>query len=144
MLVYKKCFFVILIFLFIFAGGGLSMAQSTPPPATSSDPFSICDIDQDEDTVKDFENTTFCQQRKSSDKIEGADDGIFTQIIKVIIYLTAGLSTIFIIIGAFKYVTSQGEASQIKSAKDTITYALIGLFVAISAFVVISFVVSKI
>jgi hypothetical protein len=49
-----------------------------------------------------------------------------------------------IIIGAFKYVTSGGDPSQTKSAKDTILFSLVGLFIAVSSFAVVRFIVSKI
>lgn len=92
-----------------------------------------------------FPNSDVCTQRTadpSGDKI-GGSNGIFNKIISAIIYLTASVSVLMVILGAFKYVTSQGDAAATKSAKDTIMYALIGLFVAISAFVIIRFVIAK-
>lgn len=53
------------------------------------------------------------------------------------------VAVIMIIIGAFRYVTSAGEAKNIQSAKDTIMYAIIGLVVAILAFAVVNFVVGQ-
>jgi multisubunit Na+/H+ antiporter MnhB subunit len=48
-----------------------------------------------------------------------------------------------IIIGGIRYTTSNGESSQIKSAKDTIMYAVIGLVVAILAYSIVNFVVDQ-
>ena len=47
---------------------------------------------------------------------------------------------IAIIIGGVKYMTSQGDAAKIKSAKDTILYAVIGLIVALLAFAITNFI----
>ena len=124
---------IISLFMFVFLVSGSGYQKV----AAQGDPLDFC-------SQTEFAKSDICLHKKSSKgKIDDPDNGIFTQIIKVIIYLTAGISVVFIIIGAFKYVTSQGEASQIKSAKDSIMYALIGLFVAVSAFVIVSFVVSK-
>lgn len=50
------------------------------------------------------------------------------------------LAVIMIIYGAFRYVTSNGDASKIKSAKDTILYAVIGLVIVIAAYAIVNFV----
>ncbi len=57
------------------------------------------------------------------------------------VYLWIGIiAVIAIIIGGVKYMTSQGDASKIKSAKDTILYAIIGLIVALLAFAITNFI----
>jgi hypothetical protein len=48
-----------------------------------------------------------------------------------------------IVIGGFRYVTSQGDPSHIKAAKDTILYSVIGLIVAILSFAVVQAVASR-
>jgi hypothetical protein len=122
-------FISLFIFIFLASGYRIAVAQG--------DPLDFC-------SQTEFADSDICLQKASSGgKIDDPDNGIFTQIVKLIIYLTASVSVIFIIIGAFKYITSQGESSQIKSAKDSIMYALIGLFIAVSAFIIVSFVVSK-
>lgn len=93
-----------------------------------------------------FKDSDICTQKSSDpngDKV-GGNNGLFVSIVNLIIYLTASISILMVIIGAFKYVTSSGEPSQTKSAKDTVLYALIGLFVAISSFAIVRLVVSKI
>lgn len=54
------------------------------------------------------------------------------------------ISVIMIIIGGIRYTLSNGDASQIKSAKDTILYAVIGLVVALLAYAIVNFVVGQI
>lgn len=56
--------------------------------------------------------------------------------------VVGALSVLFIAIGGFKYATSGGNPDGLKQAKGTITYAIIGLVVALFANVVIGFVVS--
>ncbi len=61
------------------------------------------------------------------------------------VYLVGGaLSVLFIIIGGAKYVMSMGNPEATKSAKDTILYAVIGLVVVLSAFVVTEFIIDSV
>jgi multisubunit Na+/H+ antiporter MnhB subunit len=48
-----------------------------------------------------------------------------------------------LIIGGIRYTISQGDQSQVTSAKNTILYAIIGLIVAILAYALVNFVVTS-
>lgn len=63
-------------------------------------------------------------------------------IVNLLLFLLGIIAVIAIIIGGFRYVTSNGEAGNIKTAKDIILYAVIGLVVAILAYAIVNFVVS--
>jgi multisubunit Na+/H+ antiporter MnhB subunit len=63
--------------------------------------------------------------------------------VNVLLFVLGSIAVIMIIIGGIRYTTSNGEASQIKSAKDTIMYAVIGLVVAILAYSIVNFVVDQ-
>jgi hypothetical protein len=69
--------------------------------------------------------------------------GIFQQISNTLIFLVGAIAVIMLIIGGLRYVTSNGEAASIKGAKDTITYAIIGIIVAILSFALVSFVIGR-
>lgn len=69
--------------------------------------------------------------------------GIFQQISNTLIFLVGAIAVIMLIIGGLRYVTSNGESTSIKGAKDTITYAIIGIIVAILSFAVVSFVIGR-
>ena len=49
-----------------------------------------------------------------------------------------------IIIGGVTYMTSSGDASKVKKAKDTILYGVIGLIVVALAFAIVNFVITGI
>ncbi len=66
-----------------------------------------------------------------------------TTITNILLFLIGAIAVIAIIIGGIRYVTSNGDASQTKSAKDTILYAVVGLIVAIVAYAIVQFVVSR-
>ncbi len=64
----------------------------------------------------------------------------FAQISNTIIFLVGAVAVIVLIIGGFRYIISQGDAAQVKAAKDTILYAVIGVIVAILAYAIVHFI----
>ena len=62
------------------------------------------------------------------------------KILNVIYGLIGIIAVVFVIIGGFKYMTSQGEPGRVQQAKNTIMYALIGLAVTLSAFAITNFI----
>jgi cytochrome bd-type quinol oxidase subunit 2 len=53
------------------------------------------------------------------------------------------ISIVMVIIGGLKYVTSQGEGNAVKSAKNTILYALVGLVIVALSQSIVRFVLNK-
>jgi hypothetical protein len=62
------------------------------------------------------------------------------KILNVVYGLIGVVAVVFVIIGGFKYMTSQGEPGRVQQAKNTILYALIGLVITISAFAITAFI----
>lgn len=74
-----------------------------------------------------------------ADKTEATT--VVTNIINLLLF-GLGIAAVGLIIhSGLKYVTSRGDAANVKSAKDTLLYAVIGLIVASLAFVIVNFVV---
>lgn len=63
------------------------------------------------------------------------------QVINVLLFIIGVISVIMIIIGGLRYTISNGDSSQITSAKNTVLYAVIGLVVALLAYAIVNFVV---
>jgi glucose uptake protein GlcU len=61
----------------------------------------------------------------------------------VLLFIIGAVAVIMIIIGGIRYTVSQGDQSQVSSAKNTILYAVIGLLVAIFAYAIVNFVVTS-
>ena len=76
----------------------------------------------------------------------GQGQGDFTKavqtVVNTLLFILGLVAVIMIILGGFRYVTSNGDPGATKTAKDTIMYAVIGLVVAILAFAIVSFVVT--
>ena len=81
-----------------------------------------------------------CQATTASSDAQDKVDDIIESATNVLSFLVGGVSVIMLIFGGFKYVTSNGDASQTKNAKDTIMYALIGLIIVLFAQVIVRFV----
>jgi TRAP-type C4-dicarboxylate transport system permease small subunit len=62
----------------------------------------------------------------------------------VLIYILGAVAVIMIIIGGFRYATSNGDQNTITGAKNTIMYAIIGIIVAVLAYAIVKFVVDNI
>ena len=81
--------------------------------------------------------------------VDNADTGgkstsakeVIQSIVNILLFITGAVAVIMIVIGGLKYVTSNGDSSQTKSAKDTILYAVIGVIVAILAYAIVNFVI---
>jgi hypothetical protein len=89
-----------------------------------------------------FPDAEICAQQKA-DPTGSKVPTILTNIISFIVYLTGAFSVLMVVVCGFKYVTSQGDANQTKSAKETITYALLGLVISISAMFIVRYVISR-
>lgn len=65
-------------------------------------------------------------------------------IVNIMSIFVGVISVIMVIISGFKFITAQGDPQSISSARNTLTYALVGLVVAALAQVLVHFVLSKI
>jgi Type IV secretion system pilin len=70
-------------------------------------------------------------------------DLALTNIVAILFSLVGGLSLVFLLWGGLRYVISRGDPSQIKAAKETITYAIVGIVVAIAAGSIVAFIATK-
>ena len=70
-------------------------------------------------------------------------DGTITNIFNVVLGLAGALAVAFIVYAGIQYILSQGDASKVKQAKDTILFSIVGLLVVIFAFAIINFVIGK-
>ncbi len=64
-----------------------------------------------------------------------------TGILNAVIGILGLVCVVVMIIGGVNYMTSSGDATKVKKAKDTILYGLIGLVVCVLAFALVNFVI---
>ncbi len=61
-------------------------------------------------------------------------------VLNVIYGMIGIVAVVMIVVGGFKYMTSQGDPGKIQSAKNTIMYSVIGLVITLSAFAITNFI----
>ena len=71
-------------------------------------------------------------------------DGIMTIITRTMMVIIGSLSVIMLIYGGIRYTISGGESANVTAAKNTIMYAIVGLVVALLAYALVDFVLTRI
>jgi hypothetical protein len=105
---------------FILAAPSVTMAQSSPA-----------------DEIRDGVNAIDSDNKSPS---LGSQIEI---VVNILLFILGAIAVVMIIIGGIRYATSNGDSSQIKTAKDTILYAVVGLIVAIMAYAIVGWVVQQ-
>lgn len=85
----------------------------------------------------------FAQQVNADLLPKASPTDALPDILTLVFGAAALLAIIFIAWGGFKYTTSNGDPQGITSAKNTILAAIVGLVIAMSAFVIVGFVVGR-
>ena len=68
---------------------------------------------------------------------------VITTIINVMLFIAGALAVIMIIYGGIRYITAHGDEKQVKVAKDTIVYSVVGLIIAIIAYALVTFIFNR-
>jgi|GEM_PF-3655236 len=116
----------------------ITCADGTTASSTSDcvplNPFSgVC---------QDGSSSSVCQADGTKNPISGKD-GALSKAINIFSYLIGAASIIMILLGSIKYITSGGNSNGVSSAKNTITYALIGVAVFLLSRAIITFVINR-
>ncbi len=80
-------------------------------------------------------NTTICKAKKDS------VDPLIQAIVGILLFVIGVISVIMIIVGGIRFNLSGGDPSQVKSARETIIYAVVGLVISLLAFAIVKFIV---
>jgi hypothetical protein len=85
-------------------------------------------------------NSVICKQSSGA---EGKTKKFVADLTNLLLFAIGVITIIMIIIGGIRYTTSNGDSSQIASAKNTILYAVIGLVIAFMAYGIVNYVVNE-
>lgn len=69
-----------------------------------------------------------------------ADNTAIENVLKLVFAIIGGLSVLMVIIGGVRYIISTGDPQKTATAKNTIIYAIVGLIISVSAFVLVGFI----
>lgn len=111
----------------------LFVVAAVPGQTVSADPVDV------------FKNAC---SKSSDDAVicKGGSSGLFgviETVIQVMLVIGGIIAVIMIVLGGIRYITSNGDQADVKAAKDTILYAVIGLIVSAAAFAIVTWVVGK-
>ena len=70
-------------------------------------------------------------------------EGVFSTITNVLLFVLGAVSVIMIIIGGLRYVVSGGNSTNVTAAKNTILYAIVGVIIALLSYAIINFVLTS-
>lgn len=81
-----------------------------------------------------------------SPQISGLSDIwlIVAAVIEILLRVASLVAVIFVIVGGFNYVTSQGEPDKTSHARSAIINSLIGLVIAVTAAIIVGFIAGSI
>lgn len=71
------------------------------------------------------------------------DSANVANLLQIVFGVAGAITILLVVIGALKYVISQGDPGATAKAKDTILYALIGMALCVTAFSIVTFVVGR-
>lgn len=85
-------------------------------------------------------NSEVCASANSKDDL-GA---IIKQITNAMFFIVGALAVVMIIYSGIRYTTSAGNPAGVTAAKNSLMYSIVGLVVAILAYAIVNFVVTRI
>lgn len=121
---------------------GVIVATLLPLPVAAIDVFQNCPSGTAATGGAGASSTTSGSEICGATSKDSFTD-IMKNIINTILFVLGIVAVIMIIIGGIRYVTSNGNAQQINSAKDTVLYSVIGLVIAIMAYAIVGFVIDR-
>lgn len=69
---------------------------------------------------------------------------VIQNVVRILLFVIGAASVVMLVVGALRFTLSAGDAQAAASAKNTILYAIIGLIVASSAFLIADFVFEQV
>lgn len=68
---------------------------------------------------------------------------LIKDIVNILLYVVGAISLLMLIVGGIMYTTSAGDSGRVTKAKNTVTYAVIGLVASFLAIAIVQFVVTR-
>ncbi len=134
----------------LFGSFGLAIAEDAPKQAENQK----TEAQKAEEILKRGDQFDTNAQFKVADYLTAKDQGqaylkskapiasFIIQIINFLVLMIGSLCFLTILIGGFIYMVSHGNETMINKAKEAITYSVIGLVAALSAYFIVAYVQS--
>lgn len=111
----------------------------------SAAPLQISHAEVGINDAKEITGTEACKTQGNKDGCsdKNALSSIIVTVTNIILFLVGAVAVIMLIVGGFRYVTSNGDQNAVTGAKNTILYAIIGIVVAFLAYAAVQFLVGS-
>lgn len=141
---------IVALYITLTIGFGLSTQAQSSTPAKSGTP-STNTLTTPSTTAKPVD---LCNNQSgfgsclggTTDYATGDSKSIITKLainlVNFLIFVGAALAVFFVVLGGYKYITSNGDDAKVKEGKSMVINALIGIAIAIASFTLVSFVTS--
>ena len=106
--------------------GGLALVPAGSAAAALDPLGEVCTSTPDSAICKDHQNAS--------------GDDLIADIVNTLLFIVGALSVVMVIVGGIFYAISTGDAGKVARAKNTITYAIVGLVVSFLAYAIINWV----
>ena len=84
-------------------------------------------------------NETACREGEAATQI----NGVIRFVVNILTVIVGFVAVVLLIVNGLKFVTSNGDASSVTSAKQGVLYAIVGLIIVALAQVIVKFVLNK-
>lgn len=88
-------------------------------------------------------SSTVCQSKNNASNPISGPNGVIVKVIQFINLIIGVLAVFVIIISGLRMIASSGDPAIINSSRNGIMYALIGIAVAVTAQMIVTFVIKK-
>jgi hypothetical protein cdivTM_30108 len=88
-------------------------------------------------------DNTSCSIASEHSLSKDTSDSTVAGVIRVALGALAAISIVVIIVAGFQFVVSRGDPAQVKKARQTILYAVVGLVLAASASVIVPYIINS-
>lgn len=132
----KKLFISATVLFSTLFGFGLGVTPTYAAPS-----YTFGDTASSEDACEALKRLN--PDNKGCGAAQGGVNTIIRVALNLLSFIAGVIAVIMIIVSGFKYVTAQGDANQISSAKNSLLYAIVGLVVVAFAQAIVKFALSK-
>lgn len=90
-------------------------------------------------------NSAVCSSKSGNGQnpISG-NQGVLLRITDFVAYIAGIAAVIMVVVGGIRFITADGDSGNVKSARNTVLYAMVGIIVIVSAKALINFVILRI
>ena len=115
-------------------GGGIFVVPTFAADTTTQDSIDkICKANPNASVCADL-------QKPGSD---GTFSNVFTNIVNILLYVVGVIAVVMIVVSGIRMTVSRGKPDSVSKARNSLLYSIVGLVIAVSAYAIVNFVLSR-